>query len=144
MKALKMTLGVILVFFLVSSVAAAGDFDWIRDFNIQAAADVLRPAYDASRGGDGFVSLEVSPKLAHDTAGTIAEAERLWRRVARPNVMIKIPGTVEGLPAITHCLADGVNANLVSVNPPELPVSPGNNIATRFPFLPTAIPGRLP
>ena len=54
---------------------------------------------------DGLVSIEVSPTLAHDTAGTIAEAERLWARIARPNVMIKIPGTREGLPAITHCLA---------------------------------------
>ncbi len=80
--------------------------------DVQAACDVFRPVYDASGHGDGTVSLEVSPTLANDTAGTITEAERLWSRLDRPNVMIKIPGTLAGLPAITHCLAQGINVNV--------------------------------
>lgn len=80
--------------------------------DVQAACDVFRPVYDASGHGDGTVSVEVAPTLAHDTAGTITEAERLWARVARPNVMIKIPGTLEGLPAITHCIAQGIHVNV--------------------------------
>ncbi len=80
--------------------------------DVQAACDVFRPVYDASGNGDGTVSLEVAPTLAHDTLGTIAEAERLWQRVGRPNTMIKIPGTREGLPAISHCLAQGINVNV--------------------------------
>ena len=68
--------------------------------------------YEATGGGDGLVSLEVSPTLANDTAATIHEAERLWRAVDRPNAMIKIPGTPEGLPAITHCIAAGVSVNV--------------------------------
>ena len=80
--------------------------------DVQAACDVFRPVYDESGHGDGTVSIEVSPTLAHDTAGTIASARRLWAAVNRPNVMVKIPGTVEGLPAITQCLADGININI--------------------------------
>lgn len=80
--------------------------------DVQAACDVFRPVHDASGHGDGTVSIEVAPTLANDTAGTIAEAERLWSRVNRPNVMIKIPGTREGLPAITACLAKGINVNV--------------------------------
>ncbi len=80
--------------------------------DVQAACDVFRPVYDASGHGDGTVSLEVAPTLAHDTEGTIVQAERLWARVDRPNAMIKIPGTREGLPAITHCLAKGINVNV--------------------------------
>ena len=64
--------------------------------------DVFRPLYDATEGGDGFVSLEVSPLLAGDTAGTVAAAKRLWAAVDRPNLMIKIPGTKAGLPAIAE------------------------------------------
>jgi transaldolase len=82
----------------------------IRD--IQAAADVLRPVYDDLDGADGFVSLEVSPHLANDTEGTIAEAERLWRAAGRPNVLIKIPGTEAGLPAIAASVAKGININV--------------------------------
>ena len=80
--------------------------------DIRAAADALAPVYEQTRGQDGFVSLEVSPHLVRDTEGTIAEARRLWRRVGRPNLMIKVPGTAEGLPAITTLLAEGINVNV--------------------------------
>ncbi len=70
--------------------------------DIEHAADVLRPIYDKLDGADGFVSIEVSPDLAHDTAGTVRQAKELWERIARPNVMIKIPATLEGIPAITR------------------------------------------
>ena len=82
----------------------------IRD--VQEAADVFRSVYDETAGEDGFVSIEVSPELARDTEGSIAEARRLWQAVDRPNVMIKIPGTKEGWPAIEHCLRDGININI--------------------------------
>ncbi len=80
--------------------------------DIQMAADLFRPIYDATQGRDGFVSIEVSPLLAHDTEGTIAEVRRLRGAVNRPNVMVKIPGTREGLPAIEQMLAEGVNINI--------------------------------
>lgn len=82
----------------------------LRD--IQDAADALRPVYDSSKMVDGYVSLEVSPYLAHDTEGTIAEAKRLWAAVKRPNVMIKIPGTAAGIPAITEVIGAGINVNV--------------------------------
>jgi transaldolase len=80
--------------------------------DIQMAADVLRPVYDHSGGGNGFVSLEVSPGSAHDTGATIAEARHLWRLVSRPNVMIKVPATVEGIPAVEALTVDGINVNI--------------------------------
>lgn len=80
--------------------------------DIQAAADTLRPVYERSQGHDGFVSLEVSPLLAYDTERTIAEAKRLFAAVDRPNVMIKIPGTPQGLPAIEEAIAAGINVNV--------------------------------
>jgi transaldolase/glucose-6-phosphate isomerase len=80
--------------------------------DVQMAADVLRPVHDATGGTDGFVSLEVSPTLAHDTAGTLEEAKRFWERLDRPNVMIKIPGTEEGLPAIEEAIYSGININV--------------------------------
>jgi transaldolase/glucose-6-phosphate isomerase len=80
--------------------------------DVQQAADVFRPVYDRTGGQDGFVSLEVSPHLAHDTAGTIAEARRLWAALARSNVMIKVPATVQGLPAIQQLIAEGINVNV--------------------------------
>jgi len=80
--------------------------------DIQRAADLFRSIYDEAGGHDGFVSLEVSPELAHDTAGTLAEARRLWARVDRPNVMIKVPGTEAGLPAIEELIATGINVNV--------------------------------
>jgi transaldolase / glucose-6-phosphate isomerase len=80
--------------------------------DIQSAADVLRPLYDATQRRDGFVSLEVSPYLALDTEATIAEARRLWRWVGRDNLMIKVPGTPAGLPAIRQLLGEGINVNI--------------------------------
>ena len=82
----------------------------IRD--IQDAADLLRPVYQETKRRDGYVSLEVSPYLAHDTEGSIQEARRLWKAVARENVMIKIPGTPEGLPAIQQLISEGININI--------------------------------
>lgn len=87
-------------------------FDAIEIADIQAAADVLRPVYDKSGGADGFVSIEVSPALAKDTAGSIAEARRLWNAVKRPNLMVKIPGTPEGIPAILTLIAESININI--------------------------------
>jgi transaldolase/glucose-6-phosphate isomerase len=80
--------------------------------DIQAAADVFRPVYDRLNGADGFVSLEVSPYLAMDTEATITEARRLWRAVDRPNVMIKVPGTNAGVPAIRQLVGEGININV--------------------------------
>src|SRR5664279_2115891 len=77
-------------------------FETLAVEDIQHAADVLRPVYDDSDGHDGFVSLEVSPYLALDTKATIAEAKRLWKEVDRRNLMVKVPATAEGLPAIRH------------------------------------------
>lgn len=80
--------------------------------DVRNACDVMRPVYDSSNGTDGFISLEVSPKLATDTEGTIAEAERIWQEVSRPNLMIKIPATPEGIPAVRRCIAAGININI--------------------------------
>jgi transaldolase/glucose-6-phosphate isomerase len=83
--------------------------------DIRAAADVLRPVHDASRGDDGYVSLEVDPDLARDTKATIARARELFDAVGRPNVMIKIPGTKEGLPAVEETIASGVPVNITLI-----------------------------
>jgi transaldolase len=80
--------------------------------DVRQAADVLRPSYDASDGQDGFVSFECTPDLADDTDGTIAQALELWRRLARPNVLIKVPATEGGIPAIEELTARGVNVNV--------------------------------
>lgn len=80
--------------------------------DIQRAADFFKPVYDKTDGEDGFVSLEVSPYLARDTDGTIQQARELWKRVDRKNVMIKIPGTKQGLIAIRECLREGININI--------------------------------
>jgi transaldolase/transaldolase/glucose-6-phosphate isomerase len=80
--------------------------------DIQMATDALRSVYDDTGGEDGYVSLEVSPELANDTDATIAEAERLWRTVNRPNLMIKVPATAAGLPAFETLIANGVNVNV--------------------------------
>ena len=87
-------------------------FESLAVADVRAACDTFMPLYQQSAGADGFVSLEVSPTLANDTEGTMHEAERLWGAVARPNAMIKIPGTRAGLPAITHCIAAGINVNV--------------------------------
>lgn len=80
--------------------------------DVRDACDVLRPVYDRTAGRDGFVSLEVSPHLAHDAAASIDEARRFWRAVGRPNLLIKIPGTDEGLAAIEALLREGINVNV--------------------------------
>ena len=80
--------------------------------DVQRAADVFRPLYDRLAGADGFISLEVNPHLAHDTPGTIAEARRLWGKLNRPNVFIKVPATREGLPAIRQLISEGINVNI--------------------------------
>jgi transaldolase / glucose-6-phosphate isomerase len=82
----------------------------IRD--VQTAADIFRGVYDETKGRDGYVSLEVSPTLANDTAGTLEEARRLWKAVGRPNLMVKVPATKEGLPAIRQLLEEGININI--------------------------------
>jgi transaldolase / glucose-6-phosphate isomerase len=87
-------------------------FERLAIEDIQHAADVLRPVYDSHHGEDGFVSLEVSPYLALDTKGTIAEAERLWKHVDRKNLMVKVPATAEGLPAIEHLIGKGISINI--------------------------------
>ena len=83
--------------------------------DIRGAADVLRPVYEKSGGADGFVSLEVNPALAHDTEATIAEARRLFASLERPNVMIKVPATPAGLPAIESLIGEGVNVNVTLI-----------------------------
>jgi transaldolase len=83
--------------------------------DIQKVADTLRPIYDQSNGHDGYVSLEVSPELAHDTEATLSEVRRFWKMVNRPNLMIKIPGTPEGLPAILQSLTEGINVNITLI-----------------------------
>jgi transaldolase len=83
--------------------------------DVADAADLLRPVYDATDRADGFVSVEVSPDLAHDTARTCAQAKQLFGELARPNVMIKIPATAEGLPAITSTIAAGINVNVTLI-----------------------------
>ncbi len=80
--------------------------------DIQRASDFFKPIYEKTDGLDGYVSLEVSPNLARDTEGTIRQARELWRKVDRKNVMIKIPGTEEGLPAIRQCISEGINLNV--------------------------------
>lgn len=87
-------------------------FETLAITDVREAADLFRPVYDATGGADGFVSLEVSPGVARDTDGSVTEARRLWRAVDRPNVMIKIPGTREGWPAIERCLQEGINVNI--------------------------------
>lgn len=87
-------------------------FEALAVADIRMATDILRPVYDATDGGDGYVSLEVSPHLAADTDATIAEAKRLWDAVQRPNLMIKIPATPAGIPAISQSIAAGINVNV--------------------------------
>jgi transaldolase / glucose-6-phosphate isomerase len=103
---------------ILKSLASRGDLDTTARFeqiairDIQDAADTLRPVYESSQFRDGYVSLEVSPYLARKTQETIVEARRLWKAVNRENVMIKIPGTAEGLPAIRTAIGEGININV--------------------------------
>ncbi|MGO9541841.1 MAG: bifunctional transaldolase/phosoglucose isomerase [Terriglobales bacterium] len=91
---------------------AKGRYELLAIRDIQDAADILAPVYKSTRKRDGYVSLEVSPYLAHDTNGTLDEARRLWKSVARENVMIKVPGTTEGIPAIRQLISEGINVNV--------------------------------
>jgi transaldolase len=88
-----------------------GLYEKIAVDDIQKAADVLRPVYNSTNGVDGFVSFEVSPHLAYNPVGTISEADRLWKLVNRPNLMIKVPATKEGIPAVEALIARGINVN---------------------------------
>jgi transaldolase len=87
-------------------------FETVAVRDIQGATDLFRPIYDSSEGGDGFVSIEVSPLAARDPAVTTADARRLWSAVDRPNLMVKIPGTVEAVPIIQQMLTEGININI--------------------------------
>src|SRR5215212_4621006 len=80
--------------------------------DVQSAADVLRPVYESTGGLDGYVSLEVAPRLAHDTEGTLEQARQYWDLVGRPNLMVKIPATEAGVPAIEQALYEGMNINV--------------------------------
>ena len=87
-------------------------YETLSQRDVCGAADEFRALYDSSNGGDGYVSLEVNPHLAHDTGGTIDEARRLWATLNRPNVMIKVPATLSGLPAIEQLVSEGININV--------------------------------
>jgi transaldolase / glucose-6-phosphate isomerase len=91
---------------------AKGVYEKIAIRDVQDAADIFKPVYELTRLRDGYVSLEVAPTLANDTRATIDEARRLWKAVGRPNVMIKVPATPEGIPAIRQLLEDGININI--------------------------------
>src|SRR5260370_523321 len=97
------------------NLSAAEIYERIAIRDIQAAADLMLPVYQATKRRDGYVSLEVSPKLARNTQGTIAEARRLWKTVDRENVMIKVPGTPEGVPAVRQLIGEGININVTLV-----------------------------
>jgi transaldolase len=87
-------------------------FELVETSDVRDACDIFRPVFDRTKGKDGFVSIEVSPGAANDARATIAEAQRLWQTVDRPNVMIKIPGTVEGAKAVEEATANGINVNI--------------------------------
>lgn len=95
-----------------SDLDAKARFELIAIRDIQDAADLLRPVYQTSNFRDGYISLEVSPYLARDTQGTLEEARRLWKAVNRPNIMIKVPGTAEGIPAFEQLIGEGININV--------------------------------
>ncbi len=101
----------------IRSMAAEGKaakeiYEALTQRDLQSAADAFRPLYDRTDGQDGYVSLEVNPHLAHDTNGTMQEARRLWGALNRPNVFIKVPATVAGLPAIRQLISEGINVNV--------------------------------
>ena len=104
---------------LPSVSSAAALYEDLALADLRDAAALLRPAYDSTGGGDGFISMEVSPHLADDTAGSLKEAQRLWQRLSIPNAFIKIPGTEAGLPAIRDLIAAGINVNVTLLFSPE-------------------------
>lgn len=93
-------------------IPVTGLYEWLTVQDVQMAADLLRPVYDSSGGTDGFVSLEVSPHLAYESEETIEAARHLWQVVGRPNLMIKVPATIPGLPAVERLIAEGINVNV--------------------------------
>ncbi|HMA64997.1 MAG TPA: transaldolase [Chitinispirillaceae bacterium] len=95
-----------------SGMDAKSIYEALSQHDVKMAADEFRPVYDNTVGNDGYVSLEVNPYLAHDTKGTIEEARRLWSALDRPNVFIKVPATIEGLPAISQLISEGINVNV--------------------------------
>ena len=97
------------------SMSADQVFERLAASDVQRAADVLRPVYDRTHGADGFVSIEVSPQAAHDLQRTLDDAHTLWGLVDRPNVMIKVPATPEGIPAIEQLLSEGLNVNITLI-----------------------------
>ncbi|MCC6430172.1 MAG: transaldolase [Gemmatimonadaceae bacterium] len=97
---------------LPASLSAREAFEAVATTDVRDACDAFRGVYDATQAVDGYVSLEVSPDLARDAAGTVAEARRLWQIVDRPNLMIKVPGTPEGADAVKQLIADGINVNV--------------------------------
>lgn len=86
-------------------------YEWLTVRDVQMAADQLRPVHEQSTGEEGYVSLEVPPRLAYDTEATLAAARHLWQSVNRPNLMIKVPATLQGLPAVEQLIAEGINVN---------------------------------
>jgi len=101
----------------IKEMTAKGDdldkiYTVLTERDVRDAADVFRTVYDKTDGKDGFVSLEVNPHLAHDTQGTLKEAHRLWKELDRPNVLIKVPATKEGLPVIKQLISEGINVNV--------------------------------
>ncbi len=90
-------------------------YETISQQDVQNAADVFRPLYEETKGEDGYVSLEVNPHLANDTEGTVDEGRRLWNALNRPNVLIKVPATIEGLPAIRQLISEGINVNVTLI-----------------------------
>jgi transaldolase len=87
-------------------------FELVETEDVRAACDLFLPVHEATDGGDGYVSIEVSPGVANDPSATVEEARRLWRTVARPNVMVKVPGTVEGATAVRQLIGEGINVNI--------------------------------
>jgi len=100
---------------LARGASSADIYETLLIADIGAAADVLRPLYDRTNGQDGYVSIEVSPKLAHDTDASIAEARRFWKAIDRPNLMVKVPATAAGLPAIRQLIGEGLNINITLI-----------------------------
>ena len=87
-------------------------FELVETSDVRDACDIFMPVYERTNGGDGYVSIEVSPAAANDANATVAEAQRLWSTVGRPNVMIKVPGTEEGSHAVRLLIAGGINVNI--------------------------------